>query len=372
MRYLRYTIIFCLLFASVSSLPTAVADYPENTRGHVNDLANLLKPTTYRQLDRELKTLKQKTGVHIEVLTILRRSDHNSSRSIEKFATQLFNKWGIGDAVRNDGVLILVAKQDREMRIELGRGYGRHYDKSMQRIIDRKMLPQFKQGNYSKGIADGTKAVVAGILDRDLSNKSEPITFFGSIDIVAWFSDIYHSTVGKVALFLLGLVGVGSGVGLTRHRKRNKPRTCPACQIQMSRLTEDKEDIFLSTSQRTEEQVKSIDYDVWQCGQCQQVSIESYRKWFSRYGACGQCNAKTLGSTTTVVKRATEYSTGKERIDDKCEHCGYKNTRYAVIPIIVSSDDDDDSSSFSSGGFSSGSSSGSGGSSSGGGASGSW
>jgi uncharacterized protein len=64
----------------------------------------------------------------------------------------VFNAWGIGDAERNDGVLILVAKSDRRVRIALGKGYSSRDDQAMQRVIDEEIVPYFQQGDDSQGV----------------------------------------------------------------------------------------------------------------------------------------------------------------------------------------------------------------------------
>lgn len=77
------------------------------------------------------KTWK-KTGIEAVVVTINSIGDYQTGdATIEAFATNLFNTWGIGHKKENNGVLILVAVKDRKARIELGKGYGREYDSAM-------------------------------------------------------------------------------------------------------------------------------------------------------------------------------------------------------------------------------------------------
>ena len=91
-------------------------------------------------------------------------SDYDTSdTSIEAFSTTLFNLWGIGDAARNNGVLIVMAVGDRDVRIELGAGYDSSYDARMQAVIDDHMLPHFREGHYSRGLYRGSRALVADL-----------------------------------------------------------------------------------------------------------------------------------------------------------------------------------------------------------------
>jgi uncharacterized protein len=126
----------------------------------------------------------------------------------------------------------------------------------------------------------------------------------------------------------------------------------------MELMREAADDSRLQPGQTIEEQLGSVDYDVWHCAACQHVTIESYRRWFSGYGACRSCNYRTLQGTTTIVSAASTTSTGLKRISYHCHNCGANWVETRIIPEISSA--------------SSGRSSFGGGSSSGGGGSGRW
>src|SRR5690606_18788505 len=100
------------------------------------------------------------------VLTIATRGDYDPSPSIEAFATGLFNAWGIGDASRNDGILVLVATNEREMRLELGAAYDQGYDVLAQDIVSRFFLPDIRDGDPARGIVGGSGEVMARIARR--------------------------------------------------------------------------------------------------------------------------------------------------------------------------------------------------------------
>ncbi|MEO8530799.1 MAG: TPM domain-containing protein, partial [Deltaproteobacteria bacterium] len=144
------------------------------------------------------------------------------------------------------------------------------------------------------------------------------------------------------------------------RRNRTKPRQCPKDQTRMVLLDEQWDDNHLQHGQLTEEQLGSVDYDVWQCQSCKTVTIEGYRKWFTRYGACRECGFRTVEGTEHVVRSATTSSEGLAEVDYHCMNC---DTRYTVSRTISRRSESSSSSSHSSFG---------GGSSSGGGASGRW
>jgi len=137
--------------------------WPVYETTYVNDYANLVEEGAESRITSALKALREETGIEATVLTIHTRWGYESTGSLESFATGLFNHWGIGNAETNDGILVLVVSEDREMRVELGSGYGTAFNREAQDIIDRVFLPEFRADNYSQGIEDGTAAVIERI-----------------------------------------------------------------------------------------------------------------------------------------------------------------------------------------------------------------
>lgn len=155
---LRLILAFLLvpLAAFADGLPRPDAD-------GIADLASLLSPAEEDQIRADIRDIRARTGVDLVVITLGRKADHGGGgQSLESYATRLFNTIGIGDADKDDGILLLVAKDDREMRIELGSGFSASYDSRAQGVIDGMILPQFREGQMAQGILKG----VAGIRDR--------------------------------------------------------------------------------------------------------------------------------------------------------------------------------------------------------------
>jgi uncharacterized membrane protein YgcG len=146
-------------------LPAAIvkgeSGYPRPVDDYVNDYTGVLDTPDAEQIHEMLGKLEDKTGIEGVVVTINSIRDYaTGDTTIESFATNLFNTWGIGDREKNNGFLILVAVKDRRCRIELGAGYGRRYDSAMKRVIDKKMIPHFKADDHSLGIYEGCSAVI--------------------------------------------------------------------------------------------------------------------------------------------------------------------------------------------------------------------
>ena len=162
-------IVFCLIALVVTTLASgqerAAKDYapfPNPDDGYVTDLADLLSSEQEEQLENWLLQAEYRNGVEIIVVTIESMHDYpgTPNGTVKRFARALFDTYEIGNMPRNDGVLLLVARHDRKVRIELGAGYGRTRDRDAQRVIDRKILPSFRKDEYAKGITRGVKALV--------------------------------------------------------------------------------------------------------------------------------------------------------------------------------------------------------------------
>jgi uncharacterized protein len=124
--------------------------------GRVNDYAGILSKGAEAQLERELKAHEDSTTNQIVVLTVTSLEDEN----LEEVANQVFNAWGLGQRGKDNGVLLLVAVNDRKLRIEVGKGLeGVLTDAHCGRIIRNEITPSFKYKEYETGIADGVAAI---------------------------------------------------------------------------------------------------------------------------------------------------------------------------------------------------------------------
>ncbi|MGA7432269.1 MAG: TPM domain-containing protein [Xanthobacteraceae bacterium] len=145
-------LMLCLGTASASAL-----DFPPLT-GRVVDQAGILNSDIRGDLADKLKDLEEKSGIQLVVATVtsLQGSD------IETYANELFRTWKLGQAQKNNGVLLLVAPNERKVRIEVGYGLeGTLTDAVASVIISSAIVPRFKNGDFPGGIERG----VGGILD---------------------------------------------------------------------------------------------------------------------------------------------------------------------------------------------------------------
>lgn len=163
-----YVSCFILLFGLC---PVFAVEVPARPPSFVTDLANVINPHAKQQLESVLVDLKQKTGAEIGVLTI----DELGEDTIEGKATRVFEMWGIGEKGKDNGVLFLVAVKDRKLRIEVGYGLeGIIPDGRAGQIRDQDILPSFKEGNISDGIARGTLSIAQLIAESKGVQLSGP------------------------------------------------------------------------------------------------------------------------------------------------------------------------------------------------------
>ena len=134
--------------------------FPPYSSTTVNDFADLLSETSAAALRDRLAQLLTDTGIEMTVVTLPNQAAYAPGLSLETFATALFNDWGVGDAARNDGIMVLVLPQDRAMRVELGAGFDRQWDSVAQGVVDNSFLPHFRAGDYQTGIMVGTQVVI--------------------------------------------------------------------------------------------------------------------------------------------------------------------------------------------------------------------
>lgn len=148
-----------LLILVLISASAAALDVPP-LKGHVNDYAHMLSPGSKRQLEALLTDFERQDSTQIAVLTI----PSLKGDSLEDFSIRVADAWKIGQAGSDNGAILLVVKNDRKIRIEVGYGLeGRLTDLVSGRIIRNVIAPQFKNGNFNQGIADGVSAMIQAV-----------------------------------------------------------------------------------------------------------------------------------------------------------------------------------------------------------------
>ncbi|WP_339546864.1 TPM domain-containing protein [Pseudomonas sp. RA_35y_Pfl2_P32] len=220
MRVLRIGLALWLL-ACVTTVQAALT-FPALT-GRVVDAAQMIDPAVREQLTQQLQALEQTRGDQIVVVTV----PDLQGLPIEDYGYQLGRHWGIGQKGKDNGALLIVARDERKLRIEVGYGLeGVLTDAQSWVIINQVIAPAFKSGNYSKGISDGVAAMLqvvggdplavpAHVADANFAkeNPAFSIGFFVLLLIVLWLCNRMGLPVGAILLAILSSSGRGGGGG---------------------------------------------------------------------------------------------------------------------------------------------------------------
>lgn len=145
-----------LLFFLVATFAFAALNFPPLT-GRIVDDANVIPPATRAAIETKLKGLEDKSGIQLVVASV----KSLEGTDIETYANGLFRAWKLGEAKKNNGVLFLIAPNDRKMRIEVGYGLeGTLTDALSKIILTSAVAPRFKAGDYGAGVERGVEGII--------------------------------------------------------------------------------------------------------------------------------------------------------------------------------------------------------------------
>jgi uncharacterized protein len=197
----RGWLLLLLLVCTANAL--AAADFPSLT-GRVVDAASLLPEDVQQQLEQQLEQHEQETSNQVVVVTLPSLQGY----AIDDYGYQLGRHWGIGQAERDNGVLLIVAPNEREVRIEVGYGLeGVLTDAGSHAIIEDVILPQFRDNHYEAGILQGVNAILG-----TLQGSYEPVARRPAIDHnILFMLFIFIISIGErfASLFSSRLVSAG-------------------------------------------------------------------------------------------------------------------------------------------------------------------
>lgn len=301
---------------------------------------------------------------------------------IDTAATSLFEKWGIGKSDKDNGVLILVAVDDRKAVIRTGYGVeGVLPDITCGRLLRNVMFPFFKNEDYDNGILTTLTAIreilTAPEAKEELMSKYENFAssetkpdflyfylIFCCFAAVAMFIIIivrYRSTRGRerheryeqmkklslpslaATIFFLGIpILPYLLLALMLHRIRRSVPLCPNCEHKMRIIDEVHDNEYLTPAQDREEQLNSVDYDVWHCDNCDENLILPYINHRAGYSVCPNCGARAeVLESNAVVQQPTQQSEGTGVQIFYCRNCNqrrrqlYKIAKIVAPPVII-------------------------------------
>lgn len=414
--------LFILLSASASLLaatyrPVDVPNVHVANRGeYVSNPDGVLTAQEVAKLNSQLQQLWNQTTAEVVVVAIDSLAEGYDETH---FANELFELWGIGKADKDNGLLLLVVNGTHRWTVRTGRGMSAVLpDVVCSQVMRQKAVPYFKQGLMAQGIEAALSEMSEAITDPDsaadirskyendanASNSSDDDAFrfmvrAGMIAGVVCLLLVivvmirsrkktelerYRSLNNiKPVLLFLSFAGMGFPVVALliclwkMNQLRNHKRLCQNCSHIMKKLDEQTDNNYLTPAQDLEEQLNSIDYDVWLCTNCGEKEVIPYINRQSAYAVCPYCSARTLAPAgNRIIKQPTHRSEGLGERIFACRNCGktvvkpYTIERTAAPVVIIPGGGGFGGGGFGGGGFSGGSFGGGG--TSGGGASGGW
>jgi uncharacterized protein len=158
-RALRGVLLSLLAVSFAALFARAAEVMPPAPRDHFNDYAGIVNRDTATLLDAELTQFERDTSNQI-VVAIFPRLQSDSS--VEDYTVRVFQAWGVGKKGRDNGAVLFIFSQDRKLRIVTGYGLeGPLPDALCKRIIEDEITPRFRTGDFTGGVAAGTRAMMA-------------------------------------------------------------------------------------------------------------------------------------------------------------------------------------------------------------------
>jgi uncharacterized protein len=372
-----------------ASQPASVRRYVPPTPtpdGFIRDVPGVLDATQRRQLNARIATIQAQIHGDIGVAILADIGD------IEPYelGTAIYRSWKIGtvapigNARRNVGALVLLVPKELapnhrgQCWITTGWGSeGAVVDGAAGSICRDRVIPAMQARNYSAAVDSAITGIehlyLVGLDSLTAAQELEIGRATASRAVSAESRGVLAGTK-RTRPFLLVLFGVGligvvyvvvRGIG---HYLRYRPRACPKGHGPMRLLSESEDDLELEEGARFEEQIGSVNYDIWRClaPGCSERLVIPRTKWWSGYADCDRCHRRAVTSSTVTLVPATQASTGLEECTTTCAYCKATHTTRHVTPMLPTPASSSSSSGFSSGGGSGSSFGGSGGSSFGG------
>lgn len=175
--FIALPFVVLLLFAGGGLRSSLALEVPPLS-GRVVDLAHVLSPGSIRLLEHSLQVLEQNDSTQIVVLTI----PSLDGASLEEYALKAAETWKIGQKGLDNGALLLVAVNDRKVRIETGYGLeGKLTDLVAGRIVREKIVPAFRRGDFDQGVIDGVSTMIA-VVKGEYAGKGDSARRSGKQD----------------------------------------------------------------------------------------------------------------------------------------------------------------------------------------------
>ena len=325
----------------------------------------ILSSSATDRINQLLHSLNQRTGIEIAVVAI-NGEQNTSARDV---SMELFDAWKIGKKGEDNGIIIILTKASREVFIRTGYGVeGILTDALSTRIVNKYMIPYFKQEKWDEGFLSGVSQIVRTLEksyennSKSYENKTKNYFIFSlfyliisliyfTVAIILIYKQYSHidnnfklekikalkqksnSCIIVGIVFLPGLLLLLIWIYCIAKRRIRLSKVKCSCSCDMRRLSEKEEDKYLSRKAQIEEEIGSKNYDVWLCESCGNTVIYPYDKMLSIYTECPSCKAKTCyKQSEKVLKYPTSFRNGIMRKTFRCRNCNHISHIDSEIP----------------------------------------
>jgi uncharacterized protein len=193
-----------ILFGASTHAAMPVPPKPDKN-GYVRDETSTLTSEQVQKLNEKIQGYRERTNNQLAVLMVPTLTDDY----LENFSINVARTWGVGEVGKNNGALLLVVKNDRKMRIEVGSGLeGKLTDLRSSRIIRDRIAPEFRKDNYYQGIVSGLDGISLAIGDAP-----DPLLAREDTTEKNWLSGIGDAFVWLIYLGFFGVTWLGSILG---------------------------------------------------------------------------------------------------------------------------------------------------------------
>ncbi len=355
----------CLISLAVMAQVMAPSDMPyrdASGRPHqVSDPSGFLTPDVRKAVEDSLFQIYKKYTVELAIALPAEIGDADPNEWCE----ELFSTWKIGKKDKDNGLLIMISPGSRRAYIMTGYGMeGIFTDMACRNLVDKAIIPAMREDNVDKAVTDVVSMISRALADpaaaEELRSEQSGSADLEPIDltplwglvagvalvvfvvtVVCLFRDLKRTrrmltqyekaTHWKSQLIMyLGLSILSCGLGfifylivlMIYRRTRTRSIRCSSCGVKMHRLSEKEDNIWLNDSQDFEENLQTVDYDVWECPKCGKIERFAFRANQKKYSECPACHtvAMCLVRDTVIVRPTIRQEGVGERIYE-CRFC---------------------------------------------------
>lgn len=360
---LTLTVAVCAFATTVEEVPNV---HVEDKTQYVSNPDDILSRAAVDSLNAIIRHTWEASSAELVVVAL----ESIGEEDIDEYATDLFRHWVIGKKDSNNGVLVMVCRDQRRAVIRSGYGSeGVLPDIICGRILRDDMFPLFKKGDYDGGLLKAvgridslltTEGAIAELKSKYANDaaKEKGDSFRAVLTLAAalaagmmvWLIvviirerdrfDLYRR-LQKMTSYYLAAAFLTMGLGLlsllviylVKKYCRDAAHKCPRCGSKMRKLSEDEDNHYLTPGQNTEEMIDSVDYDVWLCDACGTTDIYPFVNSVSQYTECPYCHAIAMQlQHDAVTHRPDSMHEGRGERTYICKNCRRPFVEAYLIP----------------------------------------